>query len=77
MRFNAYTSYYRALSLCRGLEMNVHVVRNPTGWYGHTPYYGVMINGHVAHNLYAVAWRWMLMMHAISRCGMGTLRVVV
>ena len=43
-RFNAYTSSCRALSLCRGLAMNVHVVRNPTFWYGHTPYYGVMIN---------------------------------
>ena len=24
--------------------MNGHAVRNPTGWYGRTPYYGVMIN---------------------------------
>ena len=57
--------------------MNGYAVRNPMFWYGHTPCYSAVINGHVAHNLYAVAWRWMLMMHAISRCGMGTLRVVV
>ncbi|WP_276792480.1 hypothetical protein [Segatella oulorum] len=24
--------------------MNSHAARNPTGWYGHTPYCGVMIN---------------------------------
>ena len=24
--------------------MNVHVVRNPTGWYGYTPRYGTVIN---------------------------------
>ena len=37
----------------------------------------VVINAHDAHHPYGVAWRWMLMMRAISRCGMGTLRVVV
>ena len=36
--------------------MNVHAARNPTGWYGHTPYYGVIINAHDAHYPRVVAW---------------------
>ena len=31
-------------SRCHDLVMNSHAARNPTGWYGHTPYCGVMIN---------------------------------
>ena len=34
-----------AQPLCRGLAMNVHVVRNPMFWYGHAPRYGAVING--------------------------------
>ena len=30
--------------------MNVHVVRNPMFWYGHTPRYGAVINGHAVRN---------------------------
>ena len=29
---------------CVGLVINGHAVCNPTGWYGHTPYCGMMIN---------------------------------
>ena len=36
-------------SLCRGVAMNGDVARNPTWRCGHTPYYGVLINGHVLH----------------------------
>ena len=49
-RFNAHTSCCRALSLWRGVVMNSHVKRDPMGWYGHTPRYGVMINGHDAYH---------------------------
>ena len=30
--------------------INGHVKRDPMGWYDHTPYYGVMINGHDAYH---------------------------
>ena len=30
--------------------MGGHAVRDPTRWYGHTSYCGVMINGHDAHH---------------------------
>ena len=43
-----------AQPLWRGLAMNVHVVRNPTLWHGHTPRYGMVINSHDAHYLYAM-----------------------
>ena len=29
--------------------MNGDVTRNSMLWYGHTPCYGVLINGHVLH----------------------------
>ena len=54
-RFNAYTSCCRALFLCRVAVMNGHAVRNPVLWYGHTPGYGAVINGHDAWYVYVVA----------------------
>ena len=45
-----------ALSLCRSLAMNVHAVRNLTGWYGYSLCCGVMINGHVVHHPRVVVW---------------------
>ena len=45
MRFNAYISSCRALSLWRGVVMNSHVKRDPMGWYGHTSRCGAVING--------------------------------
>ena len=37
-------------SRCHDLVMNVHAARNPTGWYGHTPCCGAVINSHDAYH---------------------------
>ena len=49
--------------------MNVHAARNPTGWYGHTPYCGVMINA-MSCTILAL-WcgdQWMMIWQPLGGC---------